>query len=380
MVEINTNQKNLKSNNKMKKLFFIIPTLTQGGAERVIVTLIKYLDRSKFRITIMVVDMSEEVYKKEIPSDVKIIDLNSKRVRKAIPKIISNLWHHRPQIVMSTLGHLNIAIALFRILMPKNIRFIARETIVVTEKIKRSKHKKLWKFLYRFYYPTFDKIICQSRDMLDDLSSIIGVNKNLVLINNPVDHEGIKSLINIKDPIVERFFCDKSYIYFVAAGRLIKQKGFELLIEAISLTNNPKIRLAILGHGPLEKRLNSLIEYHNLEEQIILTGYQKNPYLWFSKADAFILSSYYEGFPNVVLESLSCGTPVISTPAPGGTKEILEPIEGCYLSNKITAGSLKKAISEFINSGRHRIKNDKISPFKSERICQEYTNIFLGKK
>ena len=98
----------------MKKIFFIIPTLTQGGAERVIVTLIKYLDRSKFNITIMVVDMNEEVYIKEIPSDVRIINLNSKRVRKAIPKIILNLWRHRPKIVMSTLGHLNIAIAIFK--------------------------------------------------------------------------------------------------------------------------------------------------------------------------------------------------------------------------------------------------------------------------
>ena len=362
----------------MKKIFFIIPTLTQGGAERVIVTLIKYLDRSKFNITIMVVDMNEEVYVKDIPGDVRIINLNCKRVRKAIPKIILNLWRHRPKIVMSTLGHLNIAIAIFKFLMPKNIRFIARETIVVTEKIKRGKNKKLWQFLYRFYYPNFNKIICQSRDMLEDLSNIIATKKNLTLINNPVDHESIKLLTKLKDPMVERFFCDKSFVYFVAAGRLIKQKGFELLIEAISLANNPKIRLAILGHGPLEKNLNHLINSHNLSEQITLPGYQKNPYLWFSKADAFILSSYYEGFPNVVLESLSCGTPVISTPAPGGTKEILGSIEGCYLSNEITAISLKKVITDFIDSNQRRITKDEIRPYKPDRICKEYMNVFLG--
>ena len=237
----------------MKSIFFIIPTLTQGGAERVIITLIKYLDRSKFKITIMVVNMKEEVYKNEIPHDVRIIDLKCHRVLTAIPKIIYNFWRYKPQVVLSTLGHLNIAIAFSRLFMPSGIKFIARETIVVTEKLKRLKHPKLWGFLYRLYYPTFDKIICQSEDMLRDLACILGADKNLVLINNPVDHKRIQKLIKQNDPVVEEFYEDKSFIYFVAAGRFIDQKGFELLLETLALLKSSQIRLAILGYGPLEK-------------------------------------------------------------------------------------------------------------------------------
>ena len=154
----------------MKKVFFIIPTLTQGGAERVIITLLKFLDKTKFKATIMVIDMTDEVYSEEIPEEVDIIDLKCKRVRTAIPKIIFNLWRYKPNIVMSTLGHLNLAIAMTRLFMPWKIKFIARETIVVSEKLKRGNFSLLWKALHKIFYPSFNKIICQSQDMKEDLS------------------------------------------------------------------------------------------------------------------------------------------------------------------------------------------------------------------
>jgi len=362
----------------MKKIFFIIPTLTQGGAERVIVTLLKFLDKSKFKATIMVVNMNEEVYSGEIPEDVDIIDLKCNHVRTAMPKIIFNLWRHKPNIVMSTLGHLNIAIAMSRIFMPFGIKFIARETIIVSEKLSRGKFQKLWKLLHRIFYPTFDKIICQSEDMMKDMSHILGSEKKLVLINNPVDCLRIQNLSRLYDQSVEEYYNNKTYTYLIAAGRLIEQKGFEMLIEAIASTDNPKIRLAILGHGPLEEKLLSLIEHYKLQDQVTLLGYKKNPYIWISRADAFVLSSYYEGFPNVVLEALSCSTPVISTPAPGGTKEILESIEGCYLSNEISATSIMKAISDFTDSKRRRITDNAVEPYKPEKICKEYMRVFLN--
>lgn len=362
----------------MIKIFFIIPTLTQGGAERVIVTLLKFLDKRQFKATILVVNMNEEVYRKEIPKGVDIIDLKCSRVSTAMPKIIFNIWRYKPNIVMSTLGHLNIAIAMTRIFMPFGIKFIARETIVVSEKLSRGKLQRLWRLLHRIFYPTFDKIICQSEDMMVDLSHILGSEKNLILINNPVDYLRIRNLARLQDQSVEEYHKDKSCTYLVAAGRLIEQKGFEMLIEAIATIDNPKIRLAILGHGPLEEKLISLIEHYKLYDQVTLLGYKKNPYIWISRANAFVLSSHYEGFPNVVLEALSCSTPVISTPAPGGTKEIIETIEGCYLSNEISATSIMEAISDFMDSNQQRVPQSVVGPYKPENICKKYMDVFLN--
>ncbi len=361
-----------------KKIFFIIPTLTQGGAERVIITLINHLEISKFCITLMVVNMQDEVYMKYVPKHVQLLDLKSNHVRTALPKIIFNIWKFKPAIVMSTIGYLNLAIAMVRFLMPPNIKFFARETIVVSERLQRTKFSCVWRFWYRRYYPRFDKVICQSRDMFDDLAQIVGYDQNLVLINNPVDHENVQHLAKLEGHHENVFFEDKSNIFLVAAGRLISQKGFDLLIEAIGILANPKVKLAILGHGPLENDLEALIYSLGLKENVFLVGYQENPYVWISKADAYVLSSHYEGFPNVVLEALACLTQVISTPAPGGTREILEKINGCFLSKGVDASSLADAISLFIDSGKVNIMEDAIEPYKVKNITQKYADVFMS--
>jgi len=359
-----------------RKLFFIIPTLTQGGAERVIITLINHLDKNEFEISLLVVSMKDEVYKYHIPRDVKLVDLKKNHVRSALPKIIFTIWKYKPHIVMSTIGYLNLAIAMVRFILPLKTYFVARETIVVSQGLQRVNFPRIWKFWYRYYYPYFDKIICQSEDMMNDLASLLNYDKNLVLINNPVDYKSIQNLASLKYFQVDQFFDDKLNVYFVAAGRLLHQKGFDLLIEAIALVDNPRVKLAILGHGPLQKSLEMLIESFCLQNQVILVGYQENPYAWISRADAFILSSYYEGFPNVVLEALACNTQVISTPAPGGTREILQNIEGCFLSENINSSSLADAISLFINSNRVNISEKAIEPYKVKKITQQYENLF----
>ena len=113
-------------------------------------------------------------------------------------------------------------------------------------------------------------------------------------------------------------------IYFVAAGRLTSVKGFDLMIEAIAMLNDLHIHLDILGEGILYNELKQQIQTCGVEDKVSLVGFQQNPYAWFSSADGFLLSSRYEAFPNVVLEALTCGTPVIAMPAPYGIKEITQ--------------------------------------------------------
>ena len=95
-----------------QRVLFLIPTLRGGGAERVIVTLLKYLDHSKFRLTLAVVDTRNAVFLDDLPDDVEFIDLGCRRVRYVLPKIVPLIWRRKPNVVFSTLGHMNLALAI----------------------------------------------------------------------------------------------------------------------------------------------------------------------------------------------------------------------------------------------------------------------------
>ena len=104
-----------------------------GGAERVIVTLLRHLNRLDFRLGLAVVDMRGGGYRDDVPEDVEFIDLRCTRVRYALPKIMRLIWQRRPDVVFSTLGHLNLALAMLRPLLPNGVRYIGREACIVSE-------------------------------------------------------------------------------------------------------------------------------------------------------------------------------------------------------------------------------------------------------
>ena len=136
----------------MRTVLFLIPTLTGGGAERVIVTLLTHLDRNRFKATLAVVDLRGAAFRADIPADVELVDLQSTRVLYALPSIVRLIWQRRPDVVFSTLGHLNLALSMVRPLFPRGIRTIARESSVVSETLISSRFPRLWSFLYRHFF------------------------------------------------------------------------------------------------------------------------------------------------------------------------------------------------------------------------------------
>jgi len=362
-----------------RHVLFIIPSLRGGGAERVIVTLLRHFDRSKFRLALAVVDMREAAYRGDVPEDVEIIDLGCARVRYALPKIIRLIWRRCPDVVFSTLGHLNLALAIIRPLLPDGVRYVARESIVVSEIIRHDRTSQMWGWAYRHFYRRFDAVVCQSHDMRDDLVVNFALpEERAVVINNPVDVERIRHLA--AEPVVTGFeqkngSDGNALIHFVTAGRLANQKGFDLIIRALALCGSSRFRLTILGEGPLLGDLMQLAQDRGVAPQVRFVGFQKNPYPFFARADAFVLSSRFEGFPNVVLEALACGTPVIATPAPGGVREILEGMEGGILAQSVTSETLADAMLRF-QSCRTRPTPNATAPYEVSKIVRRYEHEF----
>jgi glycosyltransferase involved in cell wall biosynthesis len=363
------------------KILFLIPTLTSGGAERVIVNLLRHLDRSKFELILAVVNLDSAVFLDDLPVDVELIDLRCTRVRFAILKIIRLIWQMQPKVVFSTLGHLNLLLAMLRPLLPKNTRYLGRETTIVSEGLKTEPNPRCWIWAYKRFYGRFDRIICQSQHMLDDLNANFGISLDkLVVINNPVDIDCVRHLA--ADPIATGMLRDNTKgednnkaINLVSAGRLVGTKGFDLLIDALALCTNLRFYLTLLGEGPLLEELQAQAKAHGIDRQIRFAGFQKNPYAFIAQADAYVLSSHFEGFPNVVLEALACCTPVIATPALGGTKEILDGVEGCLMAKSVTAEGLAEALSEFVYG--NRLSPDVIKPYAIDRIVNFYEQQFL---
>jgi glycosyltransferase involved in cell wall biosynthesis len=362
----------------MLNVIFVIPSLRGGGAERVISILIRYLDRSRFQLTLIVVDMQGAVFDKDIPQDVRLIDLNLRRVRYSLPKIIALIRKLKPDILFSTMWYLNMGLAICHFLLPRNTCHIARETSIVSQRILHSRFPIIWQLMYRMFYKKIPNIICQSWAMKEDLVSNynIGEHKTTV-IHNPVDVDRIRFLRKCTTPLdVDPWFANKTIL--VAAGRLSKAKGFDILLDAFSKIDNANVCLVIMGIGELKTQLERQTIKLGLMPKVRYIGFQENPYPWLAGASAFVLSSRYEGFPNVVVEALACGTPIIATPAPGGTLEILNGVEGCMVADEVSANALAHAITKWLSAPRVPIPSDAIEKYKIENIIDLYDKMFVS--
>jgi len=355
----------------MKKIsiLFILPDLETGGAERIVTTIANHLPRSMFEPKIMLL-RKEGGYLEFLKEDVEIIDLKTPRIRHSILPILKEIRKRNPDIVFSGFGEVNAYLALFIKFFPK-IKFIARETNVVSQHVTR----KEIRFFYRFYN-NYDKIICQSDDMQNDLIENFKIKKEkLIKINNPVDFEFIEEKLAISEK-PESFKGDFKNI--VAIGNLSSRKGFDNLLKVFSHLKNEKILLHILGDGKDKELLHQMKSDLGLKN-IIFHGPQKNPYQFLKFADLFTLSSRYEGFPNVLLEAGACGTYSLANNCKGGISEIIQPgINGeiAHIENhKEFAGKILSMINETHN--KVAIRNSISSRFSKNFILGKYEDVFL---
>ena len=359
-----------------KKILFVLPTLGGGGLERVAVTLLQHLSRSLFEPHLALL-AAVGPFLKEVPKDVRIHDLGVARVRYCIPGMIRLVWQLRPHVVLSMPRELNVAMGFMRPWLPKGLVLLVREAISVAEDLaERGSHLGAWKWLYRSYLRV-DKIICPADYILNELADHFGLPRHKMLrIYNPVAAETIRQRAQAgANPYTG------SGPHIIAAGRLSKQKGFDLLLEAMALVRKrvPGAHLTFLGEGPLDSELKAQTERLGLTDAVCFAGFQSNPYPYFKHADVFVLSSRYEGMPSVLLEALALGTFVVATDCPGGVREVLA---------RTAAGELVRAsdaqlLAEAIIRGCKRPRKDPaeaheaiLDEFRIERVMAIYEGLF----
>ncbi len=187
---------------------------------------------------------------------------------------------------------------------------------------------KLYKIAYKSSYRFFDKVVCISEAIKKDLIVNCGFKfeKLLKVIYNPHDIKNIEYLatIPIEDKDEAELFKNDIVLFL---GRLSNQKSPWHLIKAFSLISesNPNLKLVFIGDGvkEVEDYMIKLIEKFNLNKKIILLGRKSNPYQYLKLAKVLALSSNFEGTPNVIVESIACEVPVVSSNCTDGIEELM---------------------------------------------------------
>ncbi|MBE9191240.1 glycosyltransferase [Gloeocapsopsis crepidinum LEGE 06123] len=305
-----------------KRIAFFLPALHGGGAEKVAINLLKGMLQYDVSLD-LVLASKEGPYLEQVPSQVKIIDLEAGRVIKAIAPLSRYLRQTKPDALLSHMNHANAIAVMANKLASTNTRLVLVEHDTLSVARSKLLRAKLVPLFMKWLYPSADAVVGVSQGVTDDLSKHLNiVPYKLHAIYNPVVDE---ELINkAKATLDHPWFQSQALPVFLAVGRLTLQKDFSTLIKAFAiLRQTQQARLLILGEGEARQELEALMQELKIAEDVSLAGFVDNPYSYMSKATAFILSSRWEGLPTVLIEAMACGCPVISTNCPSGPEEIL---------------------------------------------------------
>ena len=300
-----------------KSVVFILPSFAGGGAERVMIMLANGLDRTHFDPSIIVLQEFGPL-REIVADDISIINLGRPKLRYALKPLFTAIRKSQPYAVVPTMGYLNLGVLAIWKMTGLNIKVIIREANEVDATIQAIKFPLLGRMLYSYLYPQASHIITPTRMISADLNNRWKVSdKKLVVLPNPVDVKMLRK----RASIIKRHPGEGKR--FVASGRLVEQKGFDQLINWLrEMPSNTHV--TIFGEGDMKNSLVAQAQKMKVGKQVRFAGFSINPWGYYAGADAFLLTSRWEGMSNASLEALAVGTPIIGTPQSGGLSEIAE--------------------------------------------------------
>ncbi|CAM4411274.1 glycosyltransferase [Paenibacillus tarimensis] len=368
----------------MKKIVFITPSLRGGGAERVVVHLLRHMNRDNIKLGLIALKL-EGPYVSHLPDDAEIVDLGTRRVRHSIGKLIKELNRMQPDVVVSTLGHLNVALLALRPFLKNKPKIVLREANAPSFAMRKGKGGvKLYRTLYRMFYPKADRVIALSRGMADDLLSFSRMPKDKIsIIHNPVVTEEIKRQADepLDHPWLREKGAGRELPVCISVGRLVEQKNYDMLLRSFAkAVRQTPARLIILGEGPKREHLTALIKELGLEDKVELAGFTGNPYAYMARADLFVMSSSFEGMPNVLLEALAVGLPAVATDCIG-VPDVLD--DGRY-GTMIPVGAEDALAEAIVNALQQQTadigdrQRERAKQFHIEKIAGEYRQLLTS--
>lgn len=324
------------------------------------------------------------LYKKEgelleqLNPEIPVYELACSGTKEAVRPLINFCNKNKVELLFATLGA-SVAAALAKPLLPKKLRLISRLGSTYgaeKETIKNPVKKLIYTSLTKHMAIMTDILIFQSHYMENDFLDFIKIDKlKCHVIYNPINSSEV-SLKSKEKAIASDL---------VSIGSLLPAKDHITLIKSIQLLKelySKPISLFIIGGGPLEESLKTLVDNLGLNDEVKFLGHQSNPYKYLSKSKYLISSSIYEGFSNVILESLALGVPVIATDCPSGNKEIVKEGENGFFTEVGNSEKMAEVINRALKD-RDKFNSELIASsvrdkFDIEHIGKEYINIIKG--
>lgn len=371
------------------KLFILIPSLEKGGIERSMSRLSKGLLDRGWDVSVI----SEKPSKESISyfdERVKLLSLGSSFINQnsnIIFSIFKNILYYfkvkkyikkySPDVLLAVK---NIPVSIFlKIVLKNKFKLIIREAVnpKYSSITQRSLLSRIFvNNLKKLLYPNADNIIAISEGVKQSLVKNFNLDSSKIqTIYNPSADEKILSLA--KEDIDRDLISNRPLI--VSIGRLTKQKNHITLLKAFNkIHSNIDCNLYIIGEGSERRNLEKFIKNNNIDDKVKLLGYQNNPWKFLSKSNLFVLPSIWEGFGNVIVESMLIGIPVISSDCPSGPREILNNGKSGKLFQVGDYNHLANIIKETISSDNSKLINYaklRSKDFTIEKITQEYQKV-----
>lgn len=377
----------------MKRLLFVNDEMTIGGVSRILNTLLHHLEGKEYEIDVLVLHPRGEMMK-ELPEYVNVLPSTPffNVVDLSLSELIKNkefikVLHKLYVIFLMKTGLIEFVIRLERkkILTKKyDIEFSAKEGFCtvftafgdslkklnwVQVDYKEHNYSKNYMSLLKKALNHIDLNLACSKQVCESYKEVFGIN-NVEVLHNLMDVERIKNLAEQK---TDQVF-DKEGVKLIAVARFHPQKSLDRLIRAVRFAKDAgrKLQLVLIGGGSLEEELKKLSSELDCDDVIKFQGYSSNPYPAVKEADCFVLSSIYEGYPTIVLESFLSTTPVLACDVAGVAEQILEKHQGWIVEN--TQDALNEAIVMLCDN------QDVLHQYKLELSSYESENAEILKK
>lgn len=307
---------------------------------------------------------------------INLLNLNRRNVRGLFFPLVQYFRSVKPDVVFSAEDHLNTIVLLAAIFSRSKAKISGSSRVTPFDTYSNVPFTKRWflKHITRSVMWRADGLTCVSKDMVAQYQIVFNSPPH-VCVYNIVDDS--RSRLRMTEKVDHEWLLRKDCPVLIAAGRLAPWKGFADLIRAMGiLSRRRRVRLLILGDGPLRSELEALITELDLSDVVSLLGYVENPLKFFVHADVFVLSSYVEGLPNVLVEAMMCGCTPVSTNCPTGPRELLQDGKYGYLVPVHDPVAMAAGIECALDSPiPENLLNEAIQPFKEDVILENHFEV-----